>query len=221
MFALDLKRCFVMRLQLKLHTLCRPQAPTSPENTPSQLGGIVTTTFDILNRGYFPKELPPPFSTESFARAYRSLRKSKTKESLCVRYSYSKYASVRRTLAIPNPAHMIELADVVARNWNALCQHCSKSPYSRTTPQVGTDRAITGRHSLDQIAAARAEIRTGARYILKADVANFFGSIYTHAIPWAFHSKAVAKANRQTKASISKPTVLFGNLLDAAFSAFT
>ena len=26
--------------------------------------------FDLLNKGYFPKELPPPFTTETYAKAF-------------------------------------------------------------------------------------------------------------------------------------------------------
>ncbi len=39
-----------------------------------------------------------------------------------------------------------------------------------------------------------------------ADVADFYPALYTHAIPWVFHTKATAKANRS-------PT-LFGNRID-------
>src|SRR5258708_33271224 len=102
----------------------------------------MVAAFDIVTSVYFPKELPPPFTTASFARNYGSLPASKVPDSLCLRYSYSKYASVRRTVAIPNPAHMIALANAVSTNWNALDQHCAKSTLSRTTPQPATDRAI-------------------------------------------------------------------------------
>lgn len=176
----------------------------------------MTTTQDILERGYFPKELPPPFSTSSFAKAHSSLATTKAKDSLCLRYSYSKYSAVRRTLSIPNPAHVRALAETVAQNWPAISSHCSKSTLSRTLPKVDTERALVGSHSLDTLPAARAEIRTGARYVLQADVANFYGSLYTHAIPWAFHTKAVAKADRSATKSKSGGPPLFGNLLDEA-----
>jgi len=36
-------------------------------------------------------------------------------------------------------------------------------------------------------------------YLLHSDVSRYYHSIYTHAIPWALHSKAFAKANRSLK----------------------
>ena len=52
----------------------------------------------------------------------------------------------------------------------------------------------------------RAEIRSASRYTLGLDVSNFYGSIYTHSIPWALHGKAVAKLDRSDK--------LYGNVID-------
>lgn len=174
------------------------------------------TTRDIIERGYFPKELPPPFGAASFARNYSKLPKSSTQTSRSLRFSNSKYASLRRTMSIPNPAHMIVLADLVAKNWKALHAHCNQSVWSRTAPVSGTERAIEGRTSLEDFPHARAIARTGARYVLKADVANFYGSLYTHALPWALHTKAVAKRNRKTTRSSASTSTLFGNELDLA-----
>jgi len=68
------------------------------------------------------------------------------------------------------------------------------------------DRAIVWTTSLDEVPLQRAQQRVGARYVLQADIAAFYASIYTHAIPWALHTKAIAKVDR----CIS----LVGNLLD-------
>lgn len=57
---------------------------------------------------------------------------------------------------------------------------------------------------------ARAEVRAGARYVFRADVAKCYASIYTHSIPWALHTKPVAKANKK----YTKANGLYGNLLD-------
>ena len=52
----------------------------------------------------------------------------------------------------------------------------------------------------------RASSRANARYVLVTDVSNFYPSIYTHSIPWALHTKVVAKRNRGSG--------LVGNRLD-------
>lgn len=137
----------------------------------------MTTAKDILGRGYFPKELPPLFSTRSLATAHVDLPESPQKYSCCLHYSYSKYAAVRRTLSIPNPAHFIPLAKAIASNWLMLEAHCTGSPISQTRPITGTDRAIVWATSLDNIPLLRAEQRVGSRYVLQADVAAFYGSM--------------------------------------------
>jgi len=50
--------------------------------------------------------------------------------------------------------------------------------------------------------------RTNARYLLVTDISRFYHSIYTHSLPWALHTKATAKANRNAP--------ILGNLLDRA-----
>jgi hypothetical protein len=36
----------------------------------------------------------------------------------------------------------------------------------------------------------------GARYALVTDISSYFPTVYTHTIPWALHTKPVAKANK-------------------------
>lgn len=168
---------------------------------------MVTTT-DLVSRGYLPKELPPLFTSASLGRHYANLALPSKKTSYCLRYSHSKYATVRRTLAIPNPAHFVPLAAAVATHWHTLSSHCGTSPFSHTKPIQGTDRAIVWENSLEQMPLLRAKMRVGARYVLQADVSTCYAAMYTHAIPWALHGKAAAKANRRTQSP--------GNILDVA-----
>ncbi len=54
--------------------------------------------------------------------------------------------------------------------------------------------------------------RATGRYLLRADIAEFYRSIYTHSISWALHTKAVAKQRVRDK-------TLLGNRIDAAVQA--
>lgn len=171
----------------------------------------MVTAKDIIERGYFPKELPPPFSSKSLADHFQEIPKSNAKDSYCLRYSYSKYATVRRTLSIPNPAHFCPLAEEIAKCWPDLQKFCSNSPFSKTTPKEDAERAIIWENSLDKIPEFRVEQRVGARYVLQADVSAFYSSIYTHTIPWALDEKDKAKSFRKDK---KKLKTLKGNLLD-------
>ena len=47
------------------------------------------------------------------------------------------------------------------------------------------------------------------KYLFTTDIANFYPSIYTHSIPWAIHTKRVAKNNRNFNANL-------GNRIDHA-----
>ena len=49
----------------------------------------------------------------------------------------------------------------------------------------------------------------GYKYALITDIASFFPTVYTHTIPWALHTKAVAKKNKE------KTSSYYGNILDA------
>ena len=51
-------------------------------------------------------------------------------------------------------------------------------------------------HTGSALVERRAENRAKGRFILRTDIARFYPSIYTHVIPWAFHGKEQAKANR-------------------------
>ena len=55
----------------------------------------------------------------------------------------------------------------------------------------------------------RAAARATGKIILHTDVSRFYNSIYTHSIPWALHTKLIAKQRR-------RDYTLLGNRLDRA-----
>jgi hypothetical protein len=78
----------------------------------------------------------------------------------------------------------------------------------------GNGRAVTG-VDFDGVARRRAEILGSYGRYVKTDIARFYPSIYTHAIPWSIVGKTYAKANHHDatfKAS-------FASLLDKAVGA--
>jgi hypothetical protein len=56
------------------------------------------------------------------------------------------------------------------------------------------------------LAERRAQLRSGGRFLVRADISRFYQSVYTHSVPWALYGRAFAKRYRQT------PNV--GNQLD-------
>ncbi len=167
---------------------------------------------DLLSRGYFPAELQPPFKTSTFATACTlSLPPEFTNGSNWTRsaaHSYARPGSLRRKLTIPNPVNYYRLSNVLTSVWETDIQtqfDKSTHSWSRLIPSSG--RAIRSQHHWRDLPKARAQIRSTSRYILTTDISKFYGSIYTHAIPWAFHGKAAAKAAMHDR-------TLLGNRID-------
>jgi hypothetical protein len=165
---------------------------------------------DLLARGYFPKELPPPFKTDEFAAALSNqtanisqhfLQNPKPHQhSAWCNHNLARVGGLRRNLAIPNPAHFYLLAHHVEAHWAHLQQVAHSSPYSLSKPLTSSDgRAIVPEHDLGERPAQRASLRVGARFVLQADISRFFPSIYTHSLPWALLGKGQAKQMHHAK----------------------
>ena len=116
---------------------------------------------------------------------------------------------LRRKLSIPNPINYFQLAEVIDTNQQAILGHVTPSKFSLTTPQaaLGNQRAINPVKGWGYLPIARSLCRASARYVLQTDIDNFYPSIYTHVIPWALHTKPVAKQNQRNFG-------LIGNILD-------
>ena len=81
------------------------------------------TLNDLLSKGHFPKELPPPFTTKHFASYYckKPTALPKVKEpSRGISFSVPKLGIGRKTLVITNPAHQTELSKYIFNNWNGI-----------------------------------------------------------------------------------------------------
>lgn len=168
----------------------------------------MVTVDDFLRRGYFPKELPPLFTTSKFADLTPDVDLPNANDcASLVRYSHSKFASTRRQLSIPHPYQFHKLVVLLCQNWTDLEEQVwSASPYSLSRPTDNSLRAVKGEYDFRDLPLKRAEVRASGRYIFRTDIASFYHSIYTHSIPWAIHGKEVAKADRSNN--------LWGNIAD-------
>ncbi|MGF6761318.1 hypothetical protein P3T24_001631 [Paraburkholderia sp. GAS33] len=168
---------------------------------------------DLLSRGYFPVQLPPNFTSETFAS---ELPKFKAQwdavvtppSTLFERFSVPRSSYYRRTTALLNPISFYYLARDITHYWTQIQAHYTKSPLSKSTPTIaGGLRAITI-PKFSELYEEKITAAAGFRYALVTDISAFFPTIYTHVIPWALHTKAIAKANR------AKVPAVFGNILD-------
>lgn len=175
------------------------------------------TLESILGRGYFPVELPPPFSTMEFGSYASSLNSHlpfNTNDDYRISrpeiFNLARAGSLRRELSIPNPIHYSLLTEFVLQNWSDLIARTG-SDFSLTSPTpTPTGRAISRGNPLDELPNRRARLRSKGKFSLFADVARFYPSIYTHSIAWAAHDKPTAKAAFRTRPR----TYLWGDRLD-------
>jgi hypothetical protein len=161
--------------------------------------GMSANLCDLLARGYFPKELPPQFTTNKYAlrlagpNAVPTPITDPSRHSLCSDHSVPKGGAIRRNLRLPNPVHFYGLAKHIVDHWEPLKNIFDLSPYSLTKPTLSGDRAFSRASSLRSRVEHRARIRAEGRYLIRADIARFYASIYTHSLPWAVLGKSEAK----------------------------
>lgn len=180
----------------------------------------------LLSRGYFPKELPPPFSTETFSKQIDDIERSWSahEQSLSqqqrkkyppitnyARFDMARKGHSRRMLAIPSPISQFFLSKEISEHQNDFETLFERSPLSLTPANISANsfRAVP-LEKISTLSEKRIQSYATAKVILQTDVLSFYHSVYTHSIPWALHGKRVAKRNRST----SDPQV-FGNLIDA------
>ena len=181
--------------------------------------GIIVNLADLLKRGYFPKELPPPFTTEAFGELLErdpsqlSPLSDGNAETLLARHSLARAGPLRRILSIPNPLSFLQLCNWFNQNWLTVENQCQKSSISLSKPQASSsDRAVVSKVPFNQQPIHQAALRATSRCILRTDITNCYPSIYTHSISWALHTKSEAKIHR-------RPSDLTGNQLDKLVTA--
>jgi reverse transcriptase-like protein len=177
-------------------------------------GAQLTIYQTLLSRGYFPKEFPPAFFTEQFARysttklGRSALLAYKPAENFteCFKFHIGLPGLDRRELRIPHPFSFAKLAQLTSKNFSRLLRAASRSTLSRSRPVYATDRqrAIQPMVRPANLARERVAARAGSRFLLRADVSQFYPSLYTHAVGWALDPKLRKRANWQNKALLGK-----------------
>ena len=194
--------------------------------TKEKLSGAAVLT-GLLDYGLFADKVPPCFTSEGLA-AIASVSlvgileeqdEKKLKDSIDPRaHDYIRYEALRdinipRHLGIPHPEAYAVQSLAISRHWKEIATHCNQPnpPISRIhVRHTGSGSIFEMNYKgRERYQLEEDEIRwmAGAQYVVHADVASCFPSIYTHSIPWALHGKVVAKKTTSI-------TALAGNLLD-------
>ena len=163
----------------------------------------------LLNKGFFPEVLPPCFDSENLAASFEGKtqniddRKFHKRSTEYVHYSGTKHYGHRRAYATVNPIPYFNACHFISSNWetfetkfNSLNLSLNKVRFGRDTE----DRAIVVPAISELMPQISSQLRFSP-YILKADIAQFFPSIYTHTVSWVAHGREVAKKDCDRRSS--------------------
>ena len=188
----------------------------------------------LLKYGYFPESyvLPPCFRVvdmpKKLKKYYGPNQNFKgLKEMEVVQVHFPKTQLTDRTFGIMHPKIHNDIAYHIARNWklivnamipsaSAVCSYSFPVPLTQKKPgRVGTLRSGRMIYEFLMTEDDLATVAYKYTHIVKADIKNFYPSIYTHSIAWALHGKKFIREGNQGK-NRRDPNFL-GNRLDRLF----
>lgn len=167
----------------------------------------------LSRKGYFPENyvLPPCYQvikTPNFGKRFTPINKRNYSPivSQLIQTHFPKSEFTDKTFSIIHPYIHNDISLEIARNWkkiikvifdpkNKVYSYSFPIPISiRTKGKLGELRS--GRMIYEFIEMAERDIASEAykySYLIKADIKNFYSSVYTHSIAWAIHKKNVAR----------------------------
>lgn len=151
--------------------------------------------FHLINSGLYPETLPPCFVSKDSKRAFRGIttliddQKYRERKTEYVRYSGTKHDGSRRFFGTPNIVSYFHISSFIWRNWPKFEANYALSKFSIGTPKLMNEREERAVKvpSLSELSKHASQNLSYAPFILKADIAQCFPSLYTHSIAWAAH----------------------------------
>lgn len=123
-----------------------------------------------------------------------------------------------RPFQLIHPALYVSLVNTITEqaNWNLIVARftqfqinpnirCYSIPLRSDNQQ--SDRATSVSQWWQAVEQQSLELALKYEYVLHTDISDCYGSIYTHTVPWAIHTKPIAKAQR-------RDLTLVGNTID-------
>jgi hypothetical protein len=162
----------------------------------------------LLSHGFYPFEIPQPFSSKSFGRIGLGSRAPKEfilqKEwkfpsAEIAKHNLARKGKLRRVLGVPNPVVYYNTVREVVAGWSALDAQMATSSISVTRVAAAAfgERALVAENGPPDFPRLRARYRTNRKFLLVADIMQFYPALYTHSIAWALHGKDSAKSAKR------------------------
>lgn len=178
----------------------------------------------LLAKGYFPKELPPVFTTSDFGMLSgeivsdwsnssvfklntKGLGKTPSNKRRSGSYTYHltcaepelmskpKRGYERRDLHITHPVPQALLVDEIANGWRNIQKWVLRQKYSLDELRISPEFERSIKSINFAIHREKNEyIEATSNWLVKTDITRFYPSIYTHSIPWAAYGKERVKA---------------------------
>ena len=156
----------------------------------------------LLSRGFYPLELPPSFCTTGFDRVRHSFTPPNKYYGSTIFYHGATFQGALRSFGIINPASYMLLARFIANSWQDIAKVYRLSSCSGSRPKFPNSDA-DGRSihdaSLSVKRKSQQHLASSHPIILSLDINRFYGSIYTHSIPWAVLGKSEAKRRHRAR----------------------
>lgn len=126
-----------------------------------------------------------------------------------------------RPMEIIHPALYVSLVNLVTNssNWKIITDRfgqfqaignirCHSIPVKSLSDEKNQTEQVS--LWLKEFEQRSIELSLTYDHVIHTDIANCYGSLYTHSIAWALHTQAVAKANKKDDG----PSALLGNIID-------
>jgi len=191
--------------------------------------------FFLSSESYCNFDLPEYFNFSTYLQeisAYTTgydLTKACHDDTAYTVYSNKSGKYIWRKLQLIHPILYLQLVDLISKNWSSIQDHFKncviKQIYSSNIYEKQNKHK---RQKKTQILSYLEELEKSSikqslyfKYIAKLDIADCYPSVYTHAISWALHTKAVSKAKRHNKfmKKYDENKYLFGNDIDYLLQA--
>lgn len=150
----------------------------------------------LLDRGFFPQELPPTFRSDNFSNVIGKFVPAQTYSGSTTFYHGATHQGILRKFGVINPINYYLLSSFIADNWAEFVKTYNLSKSSGTRPKFP---ALAAEGRAIEVSALRMKrksqqhLASGYPVIVNLDINRFYGSMYSHSIPWAALGKDAAK----------------------------
>ena len=160
-----------------------------------------TRLIRLLERGFYPVELPPPFQTRNFHSVINTLKPPANYRGSTTFFDGSTFRGDLRTFGVINPVSYFLISKHIADNWVEITKIFNLSNCSGTRPKfpsLNADGRAIRFASLTSKKLGQHRLASLFPVILNLDINRFYESIYTHSIPWVVIGKDEAKQLHRT-----------------------